>query len=298
MARGRERRDRSRSSRPERGRDRYRSRSHSRRRNDDRTRRSRHDRSQRYRSSSPRDGSRDASHGRDDRSRTSRRQDVTREFHERRYFDLLQENDVLRQDICTMQTTHQDEARRNAEALEAQKLASVKLREELRSVQQELQAKEVRFLEEKKRLLEQSQSGKQSLAPTVTAGRENNDSSPNLSQKPKNFRSYEALLFKRLNRLNLLDDASLDFHVLQRLRCTVASDHLYKQLRMFQGLGPLNRWYCLIHVEDKGRNVEVAASKESCKQQGHVHGGCFIVRAMENGPVRQLHVRFPLYSSY
>ncbi|RBR23077.1 uncharacterized protein FIESC28_04072 [Fusarium coffeatum] len=292
MARGRERHDRSRSSRPKRDRDHYRSRSRSRRRNDDHTRRSRHDSPQRYGSSSPRDGSRDTSHGRDGHSCTSRLQDATREFYERRYVDLLRENDVLRQDICTMQTTHQEEARRNAEALEAQNLASAQLREELRSSQQELQAKEVLFLEEKKRLLEESQSAKQSLAPTVTAGRENNDSSPNLSQEPKIFRSYEALLFKRLNRLNLLDDEYLDFHVLQRLRCTVASDHLYKQLRMFQGLGPLNRWYCLIHVEDKGRNVEFPASKEWCKQQDHVHGGCFIVRVIEKDSVRRLGVGF------
>ncbi|KAJ4024512.1 hypothetical protein NW752_003080 [Fusarium irregulare] len=301
MGRGRDHRDRSRSPRNERRRNHRRSRSGSRRRNDDHTRRSRHDSPQRYRSSSPRGESRDASHRRDDRSRTSRRQDETREFYERRYVDLLRENDTLRQDIRTMQTTHQDElaeARRNAEASEAQNLASVQLREDLRSSQQELQAKEVLFLGEKKRLLEELKSAKQSLAPTPTAGRENNDSSPKPSQEPKNFRLLEAFLLNRLNHLNLLDDEYLTCRALQRLSCNVASNYLYRQLRMFQSSGPLNRWFCLTHVEDKGEKVEFPPNWERCKEQGHNPVDCLIVRVIEKDSVRRVGVGVTTYSIY
>ncbi|CAG7557966.1 unnamed protein product [Fusarium equiseti] len=162
---GRDRRDQTRSPlRKYRSRDDYNSRSRSRRRDDGRSRRhrsrhdrTRHDDSRRYRPERPRDRSRDTSHGRD-----GRRKDVDPDFYERRYVELLRENDILRDDIRTMQVTHQEEVaemRQNAEeAFEAQERASRQLREDLRSARQELQAKEVLLEQEKNRLLEKMMS--------------------------------------------------------------------------------------------------------------------------------------------
>ncbi|RFN55110.1 hypothetical protein FIE12Z_622 [Fusarium flagelliforme] len=302
MGRGRNRRDRSRSPRRLRGRNHYSSRSGSRRRDDDRTRRSRHDSPQRHRSSSPRDRSRDTSHRREDRSRTSRREDMTREFYERRYVDLLQENDILRQDIRKMQTAHHDElakARRNAdEALEAQELASMQLREDLRSSQQKFQAKEILFLEEENRLLEELMSANQSMATTVTANPENSESSPKPAQGPRNLPRLTVPLLKRLNDLNLLYDEDLTSAVLLRLTRNVNSINLYNQLWDFLQVGQKNRSYCLTHVEDKGSNVEHPPSKEWCRKLGHTLGDCLVVRVIEKGSVRQLGVRSPTFGSY
>jgi len=188
-----------------------------------------------------------------------------------------------------MQTTHQDElaeARRNAEAMEAQVLASVQIREELRSSQQELQAKEVLFLEEKKRLIEEFKSAKQSLAPTVTANQENNESSPNTSQDSRRLEAFAQTLMGRLYHLNLLDNNHLNLPVLMSLGRNVASNQHYRQLLGFLREGPLDKLYCLTHVDSP-------ASSEGCKQQGHTQGYCLIVRVTEKDSVRQLRAGFP-----
>lgn len=165
----------------------------------------------------------------------------------------------------------------------------------MRSSQQELQAKEVLFLEDKNRLLEELKSVRQSLAPTVTADRSSNESSPKTAQEPKGFKTLTASLLKGLNSLNLLDDKRHGLAVLLRLSSNVASKDFHTRLQRFLREGLLNQWYCLEHVEDKGEKFECPASKERCIQQGHGDRYCFTVRVIEKRSVRQLSVRCPRY---